>query len=97
MEAISKIEKHYNPKSFEHDELMQAAMIHFLEIVGEACRSLSSGFREKFNHVKWSNPIGFRNILVHQYFEIDIILVKRVIEGELQNFKGQIKSLLSSI
>lgn len=72
-------------------------MIHFLEIIGEACRSLSRKFRETYQQINWSKPISFRNILVHQYFEIDFYLVQQVIEKELPTFKTQILSILKSI
>jgi uncharacterized protein with HEPN domain len=95
LEAISKIEKYYIREHFERDELMQAGLVHFLEIIGEACRSLTQQFKDKHNQVKWSDPISFRNVLVHQYFEIDFFLVQKVIENELPILKIQIESILT--
>lgn len=43
LEAIERIEK-YSPKgreAFERDELIQVWMVRHLEIIGEACRTLS--------------------------------------------------------
>ena len=83
LEAISKIEKNYIAEYFERDELMQAGLVHFLEIIGEACKALTEDLRNKYTEVKWSKPIGFRNRLIHQYFEIDFFIVQQVIEKEL--------------
>jgi len=95
LEAISKIKKYYIPEHFERDELMQAGLVHFLEIIGEACRSLTQQFKDKHSQVKWSDPISFRNVLIHQYFEIDFFLVQKVIENELPILKIQIESILT--
>ena len=75
LESINKIKKYYIKEQFEKDELMQAGLVHFLEIIGEACRSLTQQFKDKHDQINWSYPIGFRNILIHQYFEIDFLRV----------------------
>lgn len=46
-EAISKIEKHYNRKKLELDEILQAAIVRYLEIIGEASRHLSNETKSK--------------------------------------------------
>src|SRR5688572_29725521 len=47
LEAIERIEKYAaeGKRAFESDELIQNWMVHHIEIIGEACRSLSDDFR----------------------------------------------------
>jgi len=68
-----------------------------MQVIGEACRSLSDSFRTRFSDPVWSNAIGLRNILVHHYFEIDHDLVWQVIEGDLPAFRRVVEAALGEI
>ena len=50
LEAIERIEKYADEGkvAFESDELIQNWMVHHIEIIGEACRSLSSDFQAEY-------------------------------------------------
>ena len=68
-----------------------------LQIIGEASRALSADIREQNPQVPWSQIIGMRNVLTHNYFEIDLDVVWLVIERELPNLKPQIESILQAL
>jgi len=95
-EAIERIEKYVSKgrKAFENEELIQNWVVHHLQIIGEATRSLSLEFREEHPDVAWSKIIGMRNILVHDYFGIDTEVVWRAVERDLPELKQKIKKLL---
>jgi uncharacterized protein with HEPN domain len=57
---------------FHRQELVQVWIIHYMEIIGEAVRYLSDALRSKHTGIPWSRIIGMRNILVHNYFGIDL-------------------------
>ncbi|MGH8003063.1 MAG: HepT-like ribonuclease domain-containing protein, partial [Brasilonema sp.] len=44
--------------------------------------------------VPWSQIIGMRNILTHNYFEIDLDVVWSAVERNLPNLKQQIETIL---
>jgi len=73
LEAIERIEKYAEEgkDAFESDELIQTWIVHHIEIIGEACRSLSKDFQATYTTVPWADIVGMRNILVHHYFGID--------------------------
>ena len=89
-EAIAAIEKYATKgrAAFERDELIQTWMLHHLLILGEAAARLSDEFRESHAEIPWSQIIGMRNILVHDYFAIDLDIVWRVIETNLPQLKA---------
>ena len=74
LEAIERIEKHTyeGQAAFVQNELIQTWVVHHIEIIGEACRSLSNEFQARHTGIPWSDIIGMRNILVHHYFGIDL-------------------------
>ncbi len=99
LESIELIEK-YSAKgraAFEQDELIQVWFLQHLQIIGEASRSLSAKIRELHPEVSWSKIIGMRNILVHNYFEIDLPVVWNAVEHELPQLKNQVTAILQEL
>jgi uncharacterized protein with HEPN domain len=99
LEAIELIEK-YAAKGravFEQDELIQTWFLQHLQIIGEASRGLSTDIRESYPEVPWAKIIGMRNILVHNYFEIDLPIVWNAVEYELPNLKKQVRAILGEL
>jgi uncharacterized protein with HEPN domain len=99
LEAIERIEKYavQGRKAFQENELIQNWFIQHLQIIGEASRVLSADIREDNPQVPWSQMIGMRNILSHNYFEIDLDVVWLVVERELPNLKPQIQAILQTL
>jgi uncharacterized protein with HEPN domain len=96
LEAMERIET-YSAKgraAFEQDELIQIWFLRHLQIIGEASRALSTNIRETHPEVPWAKIIGMRNILVHNYFEIDLPVVWNAVERELPKLKRQLTSII---
>lgn len=96
LEAIERIEKYASlgREAFFQDELVQIWILHHLQILGEAARTLDPLFQEQFPEIPWSQIIGMRNILVHHYFEIDTEIVWNVVENDLPSLRELIRRSL---
>ena len=95
-EAIENIKK-YSAKgrcTFEKEELVQNWIIHHLQIIGEAAAKISDDFQEQHPDIPWLKIIGMRNILVHDYFRIDINAVWAVVENDIPQLEQQIELFL---
>ncbi len=99
LEAIERIEKYaiQDREAFEENELIQTWFVQHLQIIGEASRVLSTVIRDENPEVSCSQIIGMRNILTHNYFEIDLDIVWLVVERELPKLKPQIEAILQSL
>ncbi|QQS45939.1 MAG: DUF86 domain-containing protein [Acidobacteriota bacterium] len=95
-EAIERIEKYASQgrEVFEQDELIQTWVPHHLQILCEAARAISNDFKQHNPEISWVQIAGMRNILVHQYFGIDLAVVWAVIERDLTALKNQVADLL---
>jgi uncharacterized protein with HEPN domain len=49
---------------------MQDAIMRRIQIIGEAARKISSEFKETHPEISWSEIIGMRHKLIHEYFRI---------------------------
>lgn len=99
LEAIHRIRKYAQRgmDAFLADELIQAWMIHHLEILGEAARALSDGARQAAPEVPWRAVIGMRNILVHDYFGIDLGEVWNSVERDVPALEADLTRLLDRL
>jgi uncharacterized protein with HEPN domain len=92
LEAIGQIEKYSQrgPTAFDENELIRVWILHHLQIIGEACRGLSEDFRKEHPDELWSDVVGFRNVLVHQYLGIDLEAVWEVVVRDLHELKNKL-------
>jgi uncharacterized protein with HEPN domain len=76
LNAIEEIEsfiKDLDLDGFLNNSLFQSATTRQIEIIGEAANKLSDEMKQKYSEVDWRGIAGFRNILVHEYFDIDYL------------------------
>ena len=98
LEAIERIEKHASQRhdALDSDELVQIWVVHHLMIIGEACRGLSAEFRAAHPEDVWALAAGLRNVIVHEYFGIDLEIVWGVIERDLPALKKLVQEMLAT-
>jgi len=96
LEAIERIERHTakGREEFEKNELIQNWVVHHIQIIGEAARKLSDKVRSEHDDVPWTAIIAMRNILVHDYFTVDIDEVWSTVEKDLPTLRSYISSIL---
>lgn len=97
LEAIERIEKYAQRRdALYSDELVQTWVVHHLRIIGEACRTLSADFRAAHSEDAWAQAGGLRNVIVHEYFGIDLEIVWGVIERDLPALKKLAQEILAT-
>ena len=67
----------------QNDRRTFLAVIHSIEIIGEAARQTPKGFREKHPEIPWRETIGLRNIIAHEYFGLDSDIIWDVIQTQI--------------
>ena len=99
--AVAEIQHYTLGKSFadyENDGLLQAGMERKFEIIGEVFVQMSVHFPDAlkgFTDVK--KFIGFRNILTHQYQNIETTIVWGAIQSAIPVLKDEVvKQILST-
>ena len=78
------------------DELYRLAAERLLQNIGEAARRVSGEFRDGHREIAWQKIIGQRNILVHEYGQVDPELVWRTLSGDVDALVRQLDALIPS-
>lgn len=98
-EAIEKMEKYSSQgySAFLSEERNQIWVIHYLQVIGEAANYLSDDLTAKYSDIPWADIVGLRNLLVHQYFGIDIVRVWETVEHDIPILKSRVEEILREI
>jgi uncharacterized protein with HEPN domain len=59
-------------EEFLKDEKTIFAVIRAIEIIGEAMKHVPPEYRQKISNIPWRDIIGMRDILIHEYFGVDL-------------------------
>jgi len=76
------------------DEDLRLIVERRIEIIGEAARRVSEAFRAEHPDVPWRSMIGQRNVMAHEYDEIDHERVWNVVTVELPRLVQALKPLV---
>jgi uncharacterized protein with HEPN domain len=95
VDLLEKFSEDLNFDQFKNDLMAQSAMIRQFEVIGEASANRSSEMKNNHPNIKWDLLKDYRNLLIHEYFRIDIIGIWGTVKNDLSILKEQIESLIS--
>ena len=91
--AIDRIQRYTSGKTYDDlvaDDMMYYAVVKNIEIIGEAANMLTPDFQAEHTETPWKMVKGMRNYIVHEYFQIDDIVVWDVVVNNLSELREQI-------
>jgi len=71
-----------------------SAILYQITIIGEATKRLSQTFREQHPEIPWREMAGMRNIIVHEYDQLDFDVIWDVVQNKLSSLQKLIDPLL---
>ena len=96
--AINKVKLYtkdaQNAEEFLHDEKSFDATMRELEIIGEASKHL---LNKNVLDKEWQIVVDFRNIIIHEYFGVDIDEIWEVVTSHLIEFEVEILKVINKV
>lgn len=97
IDAIERALDYSSEMSFEQftaDRKTIDAVIRNFMIIGEAARHLPEDFIEKHPELPWREMRDMRNIVVHEYFGVDNLIVWKTLQINLPPILLLLKNLI---
>ncbi|OGO27175.1 MAG: hypothetical protein A2136_11385 [Chloroflexi bacterium RBG_16_54_11] len=94
-DAITRFCEPVDEEQFLRDELRQSAVLQKLIIIGEAAARLPGDFRANHKEIEWEDIIGFRNLVVHEYFAILWQIVWNTAIQDVPDLRKKIQTILT--
>jgi uncharacterized protein with HEPN domain len=69
--AVQRYTSGHSRADFDADRILQRAVERELEIIGEAAARVSDALKAAHPEVPWKLIVGQRNVLIHDYGDID--------------------------
>jgi uncharacterized protein with HEPN domain len=76
------------------DRMLRGAVERHLEIIGEAAGRISQEFRSVHPEIPWQKIVGLRNILIHEYGDIEDVLVWEVASVHIPDLIRKVECLI---
>jgi uncharacterized protein with HEPN domain len=91
--AVAKV-RDQSRDIYDGDENLRLALIHLVQVIGEAARQVSREFTATHPEVPWENIVGMRHKVVHDYLGVDEDIVWQVVTEDLPKLVETLEPLV---
>ena len=95
--AIQRIRRYtdgVSRASLEANDEKLSAILYQISIIGEATKRLSPSFRDAHPEIPWREITGMRNVIIHEYDQLDFDVIWDVVQTKLSALFSLIHPLI---
>lgn len=81
-------------EQFQRSDLVYDAVLHNLQVIGEAAKNVPDEIRQRFPAIEWRKISGFRDIVAHQYFSISDSIVWDIVQNKIPALASEVEKVL---
>jgi len=99
-EALQRVIVYTTGLSYEQflgNAMVQDAVLHNLQVIGEATKKLSPAMRRAHSGLPWRRMAGMRDKIVHEYFGVNLQIVWDVAQQDLPRLLPGIETALAQL
>lgn len=86
--------EYHNVEMMLHKRSGLNASLMNLSQIGEFSGRLSAKLKQRYPDIEWGKIKGLRNVIVHEYFGVDVEQIREIVENEIPQFIEQILEIL---
>jgi len=78
---------------FRGNREKQFAIIHALEVIGEAAKQVPAPVRDEYPDIPWRDIAGMRDRLIHGYFSVNLERLWNTVQEDLPRLEAALKKM----
>ncbi len=97
LQAVRKVLEYargLTEREFMESSRDQDAIVRQLTILGEASKRVSTEFRDEHPEIPWKKIAGFRDVIVHDYFHVNLEKVWKIVKEELPGLVRTLENIV---
>ncbi len=80
-------------EAYDADETLRLALAHLVQVIGEAARRVSPELQEGQPQIPWSDIMGMRHKIVHDYMDVEDDVLWSVVTSDLPDLIHHLEGL----
>jgi uncharacterized protein with HEPN domain len=99
LQACRSIQRYTAGLTFERftgNQMTIDAVVRNFQIVGEAAKNVPDDLRARLTQIDWRGVAGFRDVLVHRYFDVDLDLTWQIITDRVGPLAVAVEKFLTA-
>jgi uncharacterized protein with HEPN domain len=76
---------------------LQDAIVRNLQVLCESTQRIGEEHKQRHSEINWASISGMRNVLVHDYFEVDFETIWLVVTRDLPSLEKAMRSILATL
>ncbi len=96
-ELIEEYAKNVTKEALEKNEMKTDAIVRRIEIIGEATKNIPNSLKTMYPDIPWKDMAGMRDIIIHQYYGVEIDEIWKVMKIDTPKIKKEIKQILKNL
>jgi len=95
--ATSYLEPLQTLEALQRNQQVQDAIVRNIEVIGEAAtkiQKMAPEFIDRHSQIPWAQMRAMRNVMIHEYFFLDLKIVWTTVKDDPPELKRQIEALL---
>ena len=76
---------------------LQDAILRNLQVLCESTQRITDAHKQGHPEIPWQAIAGMRNVVAHDYFDVDIEIVWRIVTRDLRPLEAAIRDILSRL
>ncbi len=96
-EAIGSFVEGLDLEAFRHDRRTVDAILRNIAVLGEAVRAVPAEIRALRPEIPWTDVADMRNVVVHEYFGVDLDILWRTATEEVPALLDQLRALVAQL